>query len=139
MYCSQCGKQIPEDARFCMHCGASMSAEDTQVSGGRFWETCEILQKSGKGDKVHFYADAIGRSGKFVAGETATWKKFYGSGHRVVASAFTFGLISDGYDEYRELQEQKLEKLVAKLVKDGWQSSGDRGKEWWQLRFKRLV
>ena len=32
MYCPKCGKENPEDARFCMHCGADLSGYKVEVS-----------------------------------------------------------------------------------------------------------
>ena len=32
MYCPKCGKKNPEDARFCMHCGADLSEYKVEVA-----------------------------------------------------------------------------------------------------------
>ena len=32
MYCPKCGKENPEDARFCMHCGADLSRHNVEIS-----------------------------------------------------------------------------------------------------------
>ena len=32
MYCAKCGKENPEDARFCMHCGADLSGYKVEIS-----------------------------------------------------------------------------------------------------------
>ena len=32
MYCPKCGKKNPEDARFCMHCGADLSEYKVEIS-----------------------------------------------------------------------------------------------------------
>jgi RNA polymerase subunit RPABC4/transcription elongation factor Spt4 len=32
MYCPKCGEENPEDARFCMHCGADLSGYKMEIS-----------------------------------------------------------------------------------------------------------
>lgn len=32
MYCKNCGKEIPDDSKFCQHCGCSQSNNDNNIS-----------------------------------------------------------------------------------------------------------
>lgn len=47
MYCTGCGKEIPDDSRFCPNCGKSSVQEKSNASGG----TSELIQKAKDGDQ----------------------------------------------------------------------------------------
>jgi len=42
MYCNQCGKQIPDDAKFCHHCGSAIGIEQEHEKAA---EVLEVPQE----------------------------------------------------------------------------------------------
>jgi hypothetical protein len=139
MYCKNCGKQLSEDSRFCPYCGNPIRL-DTQARSEEFWETCEVDRKAGKNNDVCFCAYGIGKSGRFVVGESTHWKMRADGGlFRGVISAYTLGIVSDGNAKEEANERARLNELIAKLIDDGWQPVSDRGRYWWQLRFRRRI
>ncbi|HVN52795.1 MAG TPA: hypothetical protein VMT46_00595 [Anaerolineaceae bacterium] len=122
MLCQSCGIQVPERANYCWKCGKPMKPwiklyEDT------FLETCEIVFQPD--DPSHgigsFYAKAIGVFGVYVFG---------------VSSGFQYDKIPDHQNSD---QASKLDGLINRMVKAGWEPNGDYGEEWWNHRFQRRV
>ncbi len=78
MYCSQCGVQLPDNARFCMSCGQSqvVTANDTgnlemcvigwEWAGGHY-----ILRP-----KIRFIATATGPAGSYLAAASKVVRKY---------------------------------------------------------------
>ena len=126
MFCLNCGTQLPDDASFCLKCGkpqkTNVRTEEPQ------WETCEIkwepkfsiLSAGG-----HFWARAVGPRGVYSAGESQYFKT------NGFMSAVSFPAGKDC------IAGQNA--LVERLVKDGWESTGGRGIEWYNDKFRRRV
>lgn len=124
MYCSNCGTQIPDDANFCFKCG---KPQRTNIQSDEpKWETCEIFyQKSTEGltgTRGNFYAESIGPDGV---------KKF--------ARTEEFGCGYNCWEPERDNRKivQIHQELITLLVKNGWESLGTRGENWWSARFRR--
>jgi hypothetical protein len=136
MFCINCGTQLPDEAKFCWKCGtpqkSSVQADELK------WETCEIVWKMTSGAlglilgpiagvKGYFWAKAIGPSGVYVAGKSQTiW----------VGNFYTGGPLPR---ERNQAHFAAHNALVAQLVNDGWEPTGDKGAEWWSNRFRRRV
>lgn len=127
MYCWNCGAQIPDESIFCFKCGKTQK----QVSqNDEVKEPCEIVSEKVadggifSGDRFKFWAKAIGPNGQYSAGESKVFTGYYG-GH------YSYP------DKDNKENQEALESLVNWLVKDGWEATGDRGSEWWNIRFRR--
>ena len=76
MFCMNCGKELPDDANFCLKCGKPQNASALAEVEEPVWETCEIVwnykKKGGmlSNDKLMFWAKAIGPKGEYNAGES---------------------------------------------------------------------
>ncbi len=123
MFCINCGANLPDGASFCPKCGKPQT-QDIQAEEPK-WETCEINYKvtlNGlTGTRGYFCADAIGPSGMYVAerGEE------FGCGYNT--------WLPDSNHASRH------KALVAVLIGDDWEPTGERGEHWWQNRFRRRV
>ena len=53
MYCPSCGKSVPENSKFCLHCGSSINAPTANTNIPEEWEYCDYLRtwKPGTGGK----------------------------------------------------------------------------------------
>jgi len=69
MFCTNCGRQNPDDANYCNNCGKPVKHELAHTNQEQYWETCEILCKDilkpaggvfGGSAIVRFAAYAIG-------------------------------------------------------------------------------
>jgi len=123
MFCSYCGTQIPDDASFCNKCGKSQKAGGS--SDEIKWETCEIAyQQTTNGivwEAGYFYAEAIGPTGVYEAARTSPLTEYSGPSS----------------DNERVVQAHR--GLVTRLTLAGWEPTGDKGKNWWNYRFRRQV
>ena len=90
-------------------------------------ETCEIVYEEVKwgliNSKYKFWASAIGPQGSYNAGSSPVFK-----------NERTFGPSST---DKQSLNAHNA--LIQKLIKDGWESTGDRGTAWFNYRFRRQV
>jgi hypothetical protein len=113
MHCSQCGKQIQDDARFCPYCAAPVSArETTQTSpstSAATWELCEVESEVvkkpfggplGWGGKYRFVAIVSGPSGRREVDTTAT--------------------LGGGFADKRF--DDEIAALANRLLRGGWQA-----------------
>jgi len=137
MHCTYCGKQIPDNANFCAHCGGALKP-DLQPESEGSWEYCQISW-SGKWHSVRqwwtdvlFWADAIGKNRRYNAGQSAT----FDLGHNFTRQADP-PLGGTGSD--REKSANAYNDLVAKLISDGWEPLPERGASAWELRFRRRL
>src|SRR5256885_12810356 len=81
MYCGNCGKELPNDANFCLKCGKPQGA--TVQAEVPFWEMCEIYffdkPKGFFSSAGQFWAEAIGPKGRYNAGASEPLKGTGGS------------------------------------------------------------
>ena len=127
MFCWNCGTQIPDEASFCLKCGKpqKQGSQKDEIK-----ETCEIDSEKVadgsilSGDHFKFWGRAIGTRGQYSAGESKVFTGYYGGSYSYP-------------DKDNKENREALESLVNWLVKDGWEATGDRGSNWWNLRFQR--
>jgi hypothetical protein len=50
MYCPSCGKNVPDNSKFCLHCGFSITAPESPVDRQVEWEYQDYLLQWGAGD-----------------------------------------------------------------------------------------
>ena len=131
IYCMQCGKELPDGAKFCLKCGNPVgSAVKPTPQPEQKWEYCEIVCKVGgfSGLKSYFMAQATGSHGVYIAARST--KTFYG--------------IDDTGGDYPDTQawggEKKakaaLDEMISLLSADGWALTGDKG-SWCQYKYRR--
>ena len=130
MFCSNCGTQIPDEAKFCWKCGKPQGA-DARVEGTR-WEICVIDYSVSWGlfysnKQFYFYATAMGPKGKYIAGKSPIVTEFEGIGD------FENYLKKWGDNPYLK---DALSSLIVDLTKDNWQPDG-MGANWWSYKFRR--
>jgi hypothetical protein len=131
--CKGCGGSYDSKFKFCPYCGrAKPESEslriDINISSQDKWETCKIykthLEDGGVFSKYQFWAEAIGITGKYLAGESSQFLYYFKNaayqkeGYSGATLAHTF--------------------LVNQLVSDGWEAIPSGG-EWWQTQFRRQV
>lgn len=125
MFCISCGTQLPDEAGFCWKCGKpqkqSLQAHEPK------WETCEILYEQVSeslwgASSGYFHAKAIGPQGVYAAGKTPIFGCGYNTGSPDASNQKTVLIHST---------------LISYLAQDGWESTGDRGTNWWNHRFRR--
>lgn len=140
MYCSSCGKEISNDAKFCTYCGKPTSASPIQCQkeDSVNWEYCQI-QARWKFDnrwsikyECYFWADAIGSRGSYCAAQTQTYileQKW------VWETPVTppFG----NNEKARQKAYQILNNLITTLQRDGWELLQERGTYDWSYKFRR--
>jgi hypothetical protein len=136
MYCPKCGKELPDDANFCLKCGNPIH-ESLEKKEEPKWIICEIvftcLKKAStvwglSRAEIQFWAMAIGPDGQYSVAETPAIKS---NAVKDVGN----GPPRDGNE--RDIAEQELKKLKAKLIRDGWEFIGSYGSRYWELRFRR--
>jgi zinc-ribbon domain len=137
-FCSNCGHDLREGAKFCDECGSAVGENHSQPPAER-WEYCEIMstvvketQKwyygGGEYDRVlAFRAEAIGEQGIYTAGESRTWKSRDG-----------------GRTPMKEDEQVRTihKEFVAHLISEGWQPRPDDagpGKFWYNYKFRRQL
>lgn len=124
--CKGCGGSFDDSFRFCPYCGRAQPESEVikvevSVSSGDKWETCQIRrytytfkERGYDNNQGYFWADGIGPNGTFSAGDSPIFSPGSEQGGR---QAHTF--------------------LVNQLIKNGWESDGSFGEEWWQNKFRR--
>jgi len=129
MYCSQCGTELPQDASFCHKCG-KLVGRGTEHAGVE-WEFCQIVYNFNYGlakRALWFSAKAVGPNGViYSAGESPKHESWFGEDWPNAANP-----------KHQEIHQQ----LVEMLTKDGWEAIPElpeRGRGWWERRFRRKV
>jgi len=128
MYCYNCGTELPDNAAFCYKCGRPQNAHVDPAQGR--WETCEIVARWETGlitDSYHFEAEAIGPHGPYVAARSRPWKE--------IAHTPRWKVL----DNTNQRAGGIVKELISDLIKDGWESTGERGSNWENYRFRRQV
>jgi hypothetical protein len=123
VYCSACGRQLPDDARFCLECGAPQSSHSaTPVGQGDHWETCRI----GYSDRFlspRFHATVTTQTGSYSVLDP--WGRTI-----MLRDKLPFGR--------DRTTVRSHSALVERLVREGWEPIGS-GEWWWQRDFRRLA
>ena len=126
MFCSNCGTQLPDEANFCWKCGKPQKSS-IQVDEPK-WETAkikfEVVKEAGffSTSSIKFIVEAIGPNGIYDPLESQAFK-------------------GDMYNfpAYQSAESTRVhEELVTKLVKDGWESTGEAN-FWFSNQFRRRV
>ena len=124
MFCSNCGTQLPDKANFCWMCGKPQK-QRTEIEFNH--ETLEITRSLD-----YFVAKAIGPKGVYEAGRSQKFNQ--------LLFDFSRGFTESNDDRPLTGDSAKVHnKLVADLIKDGWEATGDRSLQWWGLRFRRRL
>ncbi len=134
MNCPNCGKQLPEDANFCLQCGKPLQPGGQVQVQAPPYETCEIR-----------YSQT--RQGILFRGEGVFWARARGPRGEYNAGSMTFWS-SKAWADYASRNDpaamQAYKALVTKLESDGWErvpatrslnSSGHT--QWWNDHFRR--
>ena len=118
MYCMKCGQQLPNDAAFCFKCGVPQGAQAQATAPDELvqWEECEIITKMGI-LKSDFLAEVFGPNGHYVADKE----------------------MSDSNFKNGRINRKAIDKLVARLVAQGWEAQPRTGHDWYSYRFRRRV
>jgi len=121
MFCLKCGHQLPDDAAFCLKCGAPQGAQaataaPVQEVQGEEWEECEVVAKKGI-IQSEFVAEVFGPKGHYIADKIKC--------NLDMKNGWTNRSI--------------LDKLVKRLVAQGWEAQPRTGHDWYSYRFRRKV
>lgn len=126
MFCGNCGKELPDDANFCLKCGkpqgATVQAEESR------WEICEIRADGKPKGFFHsinwYWAEAVGPKGRYNAGES----------ERLQIDLVTRDC---AYGDIKK-RDNALNKLIQRLTSEGWEPI-TRGTSFYSYRFRRRV
>lgn len=142
MYCSNCGTQIANDARFCPKCGtAQKGGSPIGSSAPEQWETCEIVWREIKGSffsdpLMEYWAKAIGPDGSYYAGSSVMLDSLQPTHPDVDSHP------SMNKDYYKH--KTACEALLSKLLADGWMVVGQppdahpqMKTQWWNYKLRR--
>ena len=127
MYCPKCGKALPNDADFCLKCGARQRTGSAAGESDAAWETCEIhaqkLENGGATALWRFVVVADGPGGKQRLLES----------HAFASTSVDLASATEGTG-YKE----EMDLLFRTLAGEGWEPL-PRGKDWYSYRFRRRV
>jgi hypothetical protein len=126
MFCTSCGKDLPDDANFCLRCGqplrttASAPLPAIHVVSPH-WETCEIKDRLVQKPGWHthaiciYYAEARGATGIYEVAQ------------------------SPPYEAGRPDEQTSLDVLINQLMSEGWEYLGFYATMCWAKAFRRRV
>lgn len=123
MYCTACGQELPDEARFCLRCGAPQGTTDSEDAASTHWESARIIwQKTGLSSQ-RFEADVTTPTGTYRICDPQR-ETFYANpkeggpkrNDRTIVSAHR--------------------ALVERLIREGFEPVGV-GDAWWAERFRR--
>jgi len=132
--CNGCGGSYDDKFNFCPNCGRAKPEPESlkvqvqvNISTQDKWETSKIYMTnwddgSGSYTTNQLWCEAIGSSGKYLAGESASFR-YYQSNTRFQKKGYIGGEPAHAF-------------LVNRLVRDGWEAIPSGG-EWWQTQFRR--
>lgn|GEM_PF-2824924 len=142
MVCLKCGKELPEDANFCLQCGAPLHTDNGEVGTDVRYEICEIRACFVRYEvswNYRFYsqfvADAIGPNGRYTAQRSklvdSDFKGDQTPGAEVV-------LIQS--EQRRDAKvRQTFDAFVTAIILQGWEPLGQFGEHWYNVRFRRRL
>ena len=149
MYCVKCGQQLPDDAAFCMKCGAPQrGGVSAPAAGPPRWETCEIDLEEAEGSnffnkRYQWVAQGMGPQGHFIAGKSEPFKRLLTDWNSTYGKTMRLRTIPSpgGYPNVpadREWDNSTLKRFVQKLASEGWDHDG-QGEWWFNHQFRRSV
>lgn len=121
MRCNYCGVELPDDANFCLKCGASIKREPAHLN------TCiikctEVDQKWSLFGKFYYRFQACLEGGEIVM-----------ESDNMELSGFEY----NGPKEHVRKHKEVFDKFVKKMKDAGWQESSEIPKEWYAVTFYR--
>jgi hypothetical protein len=122
MWCIACGAELPRDAVVCWICGQAQATPSSAPD----WESCEIVDR-----EALIEIDGLVRCHRFVARARG------GRGHYQAGQSGGF-YCPDWLPEHQYAEKEHAE-LVARLIREGWEPTGECGSHWWNLQFRRPV
>ena len=127
MFCPKCGKALPDDANFCLKCGARQRAGNASGESEAEWETCEIqaekLENGSATPHWWFVVEADGPGGKRRLLES----------HAFASTSVDLASATEGTGYKAE-----MDLLFRTLAGEGWEPL-PRGTAWYSYRFRRRV
>jgi ribosomal protein L40E len=137
--CPECNKEVSNQAPTCIHCGFSLRGQpDTPAP----WETCQIEWGNTAGlmgapiGSDYFWVQATSPvTGTYCAGESSTFRM--GAGHYIYLSLTHSNDLRPKASDGNATRPHA--ELIDALIKDGWEPTEIRGREWWQHSFRRRV
>ena len=128
IYCMQCGKELPNDANFCLKCGKPVrdGGQSTPQPESK-WTYCEITwTKAGWLDGAcYFWAKGIGPTG-ISAVAKGTIKFAVGS-----------TILGPGPSRKDGKTVAACDELIEILVSSGWEPLPEHGRDWWSYKFRQ--
>lgn len=151
IYCMHCGKELPDDANFCLKCGTPVgNAVKPAPQPEPKWEYCEIVytikfspQNNTRSfsDKITgswwhdivFFARGVGPQGAFDASPKEFSGRTYYSFNRDSDEESVYALSDDAADS------AAVKKLIGYLTQQGWEPLPYKGAYWYSYKFRRQV
>jgi zinc-ribbon domain len=130
MYCANCGKTIPDGAKFCAYCGKSINSSAQETTDQFSWEYCEIrwnYKQKIFTISAQFWAEAIGKNGVYNAGESP---KYDITDYRPGGNAL--------FKNENVKASTAFNTLVNQLISDGWEPTETMGGAW-SKKFRRKI
>src|SRR4051812_5093049 len=131
MFCTACGTELPDSAKFCMNCGRPLSTETAPNTDPPRYEVCRIDYRTvskGLGQIITFYAQAVGPNGAYdvakMGGVDCGW--------------YPERYIREPFGPRGKALERAVWQLSRLLTRRGWEPVG-RGETWYSHEFRRKV
>lgn len=151
IYCSKCGKELPDDAEFCVKCGKPVGSTAKQaVEPEPRWEYCEIVfsvKYSPQNAKLSFKEKLELMGHRYY--DIELWAEGLGPhGRFEIARGMFIGHTHDK-GEYQSIYDQPVStgqddnvavnNLTSYLIQQGWEPLPSKGAEWYSYKFRRQV
>ena len=162
IYCMQCGKELPDDASFCLKCGMPVggAANSTPLSEPK-WEYCEIgyihkpdiikNNNRGLGERmlggryynIVFFAEGIGPQGTFdvTKGNEFKGRIIYSTDRNFLDYPIDLADFSGRAYPLSDNSEDSaaVKNLVGYLTQQGWEPLPSRGEYWFSYKVRRRI
>lgn len=140
IYCMQCGKELPDDANFCLKCGKPVGGTvQSAPQSEPKWEYCEIVYDDpiSKRKKrwaktyydIEFWAKGVRSTGTFNALPN---EEFLGK-----IAELDWDIVFPSAES--EEDRKAVDALIARLGETGWELLPNKGKNWFSYKFRRKV